>query len=324
MRHKVYVTEPIHPVAAARLTGTLPTEFGDLSLPREEIKLRLADATIILSKTDPLLIDREIIDAAPNLVHIARHGSGYSNVDLDYASSRGISISYLSGLNVVSMAEYTIALMLLAARKLVPAVEQSREGNPPRDQFLGIELSGKTIGIIGVGQIGREVVKRASAFGMNVLGYHPRPRGKDFSGLDITLVALDELLARSDFVSIHTPLSSETRNLVGARELGLMRPGAYLLNLGRGGIIDEVALADALRANGIGGAVLDVLAHEPVRADEPLLAFDNCIILPHIAAMTEETQARTSMAVVENILAVSRGERPQFLANPQAWSLAHA
>lgn len=324
MRHKVYVTEPIHTEAAARLTGALPTEFGDISLPREEIKRRLADATIILSKTDPLLINREIIDAAPNLIHIARHGSGYSNVDVDYASSKGVSVSYLSGLNVVSMAEYTIALLLLAARKLVPAIEQSRKGNPPRSQFLGIELSGKTIGIVGVGQIGREVVKRASVLGMTVLGYHPRPQGKDFSGLDMILVEFDELLAKSDFVSIHTPLSAETRNLVGARELGLMKPGAYLLNLGRGGIIDEVALANALCNDRIGGAVLDVLAQEPVRADEPLLAFENCIILPHIAAMTAETQARTAMAAVENILAVSRGERPQYLANPQAWPPAHA
>src|SRR5690606_35884045 len=112
---------------------------------------------------------------------------------------------------------------------LVPAIEQSRNGNPPRDRFLGIELFGRTLGVIGIGRIGREVVRRAATFGMTVLGFHPRPEGKDLSGLNMTLVPLDELLTRSDFVSIHTPLSDETRNLIGFRELALMKRGAYLL-----------------------------------------------------------------------------------------------
>ena len=182
-----------------------------------------------------------------------------------------------------------------------------------------MELLGKTFGIIGVGRIGREVIQRVRAFGMQVLAYHPRPQGKDFSGLDMTLVSLDELLARSDVVSVHTPLTDETRNLIGARELSLMKPTAYFMNVGRGGIVDEVALAEILRERRIAGAVLDVLASEPVSANDPLFQYDNCIILPHIATMTAETQARTAMAAVENILSFCRGERPPYLANPEAW-----
>lgn len=322
MQHKIFLTESIHPAAQALLASCFPIDVGDLSLPREEIKRRVADATVILSKTDPLKIDREIVDAARRLMHIARHGSGCSNVDMAYVTAKGISVSYVSGMNAVTIAEYTVGLMLLAARKLVSAVEKSRAGDPPRGQFLGIELSGKTFGIVGVGLIGREVVKRVRAFGMNVLAYHPRPQGKDFSGLEMTLVPFEELLARSDFISIHTPLTEETRNLFGAREFSLMKPMAYLLNVARGGIIDEAALAGALQENRLGGAVLDVLAYEPVRVDEPLLRCEKCIILPHIAAMTAETQARTGMAAVENILAFCRGERPRHLANPKVWKPA--
>jgi D-3-phosphoglycerate dehydrogenase len=322
MPHKIFITEPIHETAQRLLTGSFPTDVGDLSLARDEIKRRVADATVILSKTDPLKIDREIIDAAPRLRHIARHGSGYNNVDIGYATSRGVSVSYVSGLNTVAIAEYTVGLMLLATRKLVPAVEKSRAGDPPRGQFLGVELQGKTFGIVGLGLIGREVVKRVRAFGMEVLAYHPRPQGKDFSGLEITLVPFDELLARSDIVSIHAPLSPETRDMFGRRELSLMKPTAYLLNLGRGGIVDEIALAEALQARRLAGAVLDVLAHEPVSADEPLLRCESCIILPHIAAMTAETQARIAMGAVQNILAFCRGESPSHLANPEAWKPA--
>lgn len=320
MPHKIFVTEPIHQDAQDLLARHFPIDVGDLSFSRVEVKRRVADATIILSKTDPLRIDREIIDAAPRLVHISRHGSGYNNVDIAYASERGITVSFISGVNAVTIAEYTVGLMIMAARKLVSAVEKSRAGDPPRAQFLGTELYGKTVGIVGVGLIGREVIKRVRAFGMDVLAYHPRPRGKDFSGLEMTLVSFEDLLARSDVVSIHTPLSEETRNLFGERELSLMKPTAYLMNLGRGGIIDEMALLAALRDRRLAGAVLDVLADEPVQADNPLLGCENCIVLPHIAAMTVETQRRTARAAVDNILTFCRGEKPRHLANPAVWN----
>lgn len=319
MDHKIYLTEPIEATAQERLRRAFRIAVGDLSLSIKDHRRRVADATVLLSKSDPIRIDREFIDAAPRLRHIARHGTGYNNVDVAYATAKGISISYVYGVNAVAVGEYTVGLMLLVARKLVSAVEKSRLGDPARGQFLGMELLGKTFGIVGVGAIGREVIRRVQAFGMRILAYHPRPQGKDFSDLEMTLVPLDELLTRSDVVSIHTPLTDETRNLIGARELSLMRPNAYLMNLGRGGIIDEVALAETLRERRIAGAVLDVLANEPVRADNPLLQYENCIILPHIATMTAETQARTAMAAVENILSFCRGERPPYLANPEAW-----
>lgn len=319
MQHKVFLTEEIQPEAARRLRAALPIVVGHPGQSLDEVREQVADATIILSKTDPLRIGREIIDAAPRLVHIARHGSGYSNVDVDHATARGISVSYLHWLNTVAIAEYTLGLMLMAARNLVQAVERSRLGAPDRVALMGTELSGKTLGILGPGAIGIEVVRRAHAFGMRVLAYHPRPEGKDFSGLPMTLVPLRTLLSESDFVSIHTPLTPETRGVISTPELAAMKPSAWLLNLGRGGIVDEAALRAALEGGGIAGAVLDVLENEPVSASDPLLSCPGCIVLPHIAAMTVETQDRIAMAVVDDVCAVARGERPAHLANPSAW-----
>ena len=319
MRHKVFLTESIHPEADRKLRSQLPVVVGNPGLGLSEIRRLVADVTMILSKTDPIRIGPEIMDAAPGLIHIARHGSGYSNVDVEHATQRGVSVSYLHGLNTVTIAEYTLGLLLLAARNLVQAVERSRHGAPDRAALMGTELSGKTLGIVGPGAIGAEVVRRADAFGMRVLAFHPRPAGKDFSGLAMTLVPLETLLRDSDFVSIHTPLTPETRGLFGAREFARMKPTAWLLNLGRGGIVDEADLRIALDSGQIAGAVLDVLENEPVSAQEPLLGCARCMVLPHIAAMTQETQARTAMAAVDNLCAVARGERPVRLANPAAW-----
>jgi D-3-phosphoglycerate dehydrogenase len=175
MKDKAYVTEPIHEAALDVLKRHMDVIMGD-GQPRTKVRDLIGDCAFILSKTDPVVIDREIIDAAPRLRHIARHGSGYSNVDVAYASQKGVSVSYVSGVNAVAIAEYTMGLMLLASRKLLVAVEETRKGAPERSQFLGVELFGKTLGIIGLGTIGREVVKRAAAFGMKVLVYHPRRR----------------------------------------------------------------------------------------------------------------------------------------------------
>lgn len=321
MRHKIFITEPIHQSALARLAVSHPIEIGNPSLSRDEIKRRVNDATVILSKTDPLKIDREIIDSAPQLQHIARHGAGYNNVDVRYATAKGITVSYVRGASAASIAEYTVGLMVMAARNLVIAIEDTRTGNPSRERLSGMELSGKTFGIIGLGAIGREVAKRVHAFGMEVISYHPRLQDKDLFDLQVALLSLEDLLARSDVVSIHVPLNAETQNMIGRHELSLMKRSAYLLNLARGGIVDEAALADALNCGKLAGVVTDVLVNEPVTSDEPLLRCKNCIVLPHIASMTAETQERTAMMTVENILSFCRGERPPTLANAEAWNL---
>lgn len=316
MKDRVYLTEPIHEAALAVLRNHMDVVVG-AGQPSREARELIGCCNFILSKTDPVAIDRTLMDAAPRLRHIARHGSGYSNVDVDYASRKGITVSYVSGVNAVAIAEYTMGLMLLASRRLVFAVEQTRKGAPDRSQFLGMELSGKTLGIIGLGTIGREVARRALAFGMKVNVFHPRPEGKDFSGID--LVSRQELIAGSDVISLHVPLTRETRNIIGKDDFANMKKGVIILNLGRGGIIDEAALIANAQDGHVRAAVLDVVEHEPVAADDPLLRCPSILVLPHIAAMTEECQAAIAMEAVTNILRVQRGEKPPFLVNADVW-----
>ena len=314
---KVFLTEHIHPEAEDRLKAYVELDVGSTLMPKPELLERVADIDVLFNKTDPVLVDREVIDAAKNLKYIARHGSGYSNVDIAYATEKGVIVSNTPGVNAVSIAEYTFALMVMIARKLLPAALASRRGNPERLDFMGIELQGKVIGIIGVGHIGREVVQRALAFGMRVLAYHPRPSARKLTDLDLKLVDLETLLKQSDVVSIHAPLTPETKGLIGERELSLMKKSSYLINMGRGGMVDEAALANVLKSDRIAGAALDVLEEEPVQKDHPLLSMENALVLPHIASLTHESQRRTAMTAVEDILRFGRDERPKHLVNPE-------
>jgi len=314
----VYVTEPVHPDAQALLARHLDVDIGDEGLAPGELRRRVAGVDVILSKTDPIAIDAGVIDAAPKLRLIARHGSGYSNVDVDHATDKGILVTNTPGVNAVSVAEYTLGLMFAAARRIVPAAEACRAGGPDRLAFMGQELCGKTFGIIGVGQIGRQVVRRVDALGMRVLAHHPRPSARDLTDLPLELVDLDRLLEESDVVSLHLPLTERTRDMIGARELALMKPTAILLNLARGGVVDETALYRALERKALFAAATDVLAREPVRADEPLLRLGNCLVLPHIATVTAEAQRAVAMTAVEEILRFARGERPRHVVNPGA------
>jgi D-3-phosphoglycerate dehydrogenase len=316
---KVYLTEHIHPEAEKRLSAHVDLDVGETSTPKSTLIKRIAEIDVLFNKTDPVVVDRQLIDAAKNLKYIARHGSGYSNVDVSYATEKGILVSNTPGVNAVSIGEYTIALMIMIARKIFPAATASCRGNPERLDFMGMELLGKVIGIIGVGHIGREVVRRAQAFGMQVLAYHPRPSARKLTDLDLKLVDLETLLKQSDVVSIHAPLTQETRGLIGERELALMKRSSYLINMGRGGMVDEAALERALRSGSIAGAALDVLEEEPVQRDHPLLTLENALVLPHIGSLTHESQRRTAMTAVEDILRFDRGEKPKHLVNPEVF-----
>lgn len=315
---RVYVTEPIHADAQSLLQRHTSVIFGDEALPRDELFKKVVEAEVILSKTDPIRIDSTLMRAAPKLRLVARHGTGYSNVDLDYATKNGIAVCITSGVNAVAIAEYTIGLMLSSARKLPQANAACSEGAPDRIQFSGMQLTGKTFGIIGVGQVGRAVVDRVSALGMRVLAYHPRPSAKTLSGLPLELVDLDRLLQESDVVSLHAPLTPETKNLIGADELAKMKPHSILLNLSRGGVVDEAALFQALEQKRIFSAAVDVLEHEPVRKDEPLLSLDNCLVFPHIAAMTFETQREIAMTAARQCLDCLEGNIPNNIVNLDA------
>ena len=320
---RVYLTEPIHLEAQTRLSRSVDLDVGNDSLTVDDLRFRLSGSNVIISKTDPISIDSQIIDAAPALKLIARHGSGYSNVDVDYATKKGIVVTNTPGANAVSVAEFTLGLILMAARKMPQAMTACGLGNPDRLSYLGMELQGKIFGIVGVGRIGREVVKRVHALGMKVLAHHPRPSARGLSDLPLKLVDLGTLLSRSDVISLHVPLTPETRNLIGKDEIALMKRTAILINLSRGGVVVERALYEALASNRLHAAATDVLENEPVSADDPLHRLENCIVTPHIASVTEEAQRAVAFAAVEEVLRFARGEPLLHVVNPSALGLAH-
>ena len=318
MNSLLFITEPIHQDAQKLLRENTVADIGHDGLSRAEILTRVASAAVILSKTDPVIIDAELMAAAPKLRMVARHGTGYSNVDIGYATANGIAISTTAGVNTDAIAEYTVGLMLASARCIPQARAACVEGAPDRQQFAGVQITGKTFGIVGVGRIGRAVVERVSALGMKVLAYHPRPSARKLRNLPLELVDIETLLRQSDVVSLHVPLTPDTTNLIGATELAMMKAQAILLNLSRGGVVDEKALYQELSQNRIFAAATDVLAREPVRSDEPLLSLSNCIVLPHIAAMTFETQREIAMTAARQCLEAMAGKVPQNIINPDA------
>ncbi len=322
MSAQIYVTEPIHEDALWLLRQNATVEVGCGSWSRSEVLSRVAPVQVMLSKTDPVIIDADLMAAAPNLRLVARHGTGYSNVDIDYATANGIAVSITAGVNTEAISEYTVGMMLAAARCLPQASAACASGSPDRHSFAGIQITGKTFGIVGVGRIGRAVVERVAALGMKVLAYHPRPSAKHLVDLPLEIVNLETLLRDSDVVSLHVPLNPETLNLIGAPELAMMKRRAILLNLSRGGVVNEIALHKALSNNQIFAAATDVLVNEPVRADEPLQGLPNCIVLPHIAAMTLETQREIAMTAAAQCLDGAAGIVPKHIVNPD--SLKHA
>ena len=267
---------------------------GEDPPPRAELLdgAREADALLALL-TDR--VDAELIDAAPRLRAVANYAVGTDNVDLRAATARGIPVGNTPDVLTETTADLAFALMLAAARRLVEADAAVRAGEWPEWQpgaFLGHDVHGAVLGIVGFGRIGRAVARRAEGFGMTVLHGLPLP----------------ELLERSDFVSVHTPLTPDTRGLVGEAALRRMKPTAYLVNTARGPVVDTDALVGALRAGEIAGAALDVTDPEPLPADHPLLDAPNLLVLPHLGSATHATRERMADMAADNLLAGLRGE----------------
>jgi glyoxylate reductase len=263
-------------------------------------------------------IDDELLEKAPKLRMIANYGVGYDNVDLSAATARGIWVSNTPGVLTDATADITIALMLAVARRVVEGDERVRAGQfkywAPL-LFLGHDVSGKTLGIIGLGQIGKAVARRARAFDMNIV-YHNRKRIPESQERDLAVryVTIGELLAQADFVSLHVTLSQATRHLIGAHELKLMKPSAYLINASRGPVVDEEALVEALRTGAIAGAGLDVYEREP-ELTSGLVELRNVVLLPHVGSATLETRTKMAALAAENLLAGLRGEVPPNCLN---------
>ena len=259
----------------------------DWETARFEAALETADAVIVRSGTK---VTRQFMEKAPNLQVVGRAGVGVDNIDLDAATERGIPVLNAPAGNTVSAAELSFALILASARKVAAADRSVRAGEWQRSRFAGTELRGKVLGLVGAGRIGGEVARRAKAFGMTVIAHDPYLSEDRADELGIEPVSLDEVVERGDVVSLHVPLNASTKGMIGAEELEAMKPEAFLVNVARGGVVDEAALAEALHEGHIAGAALDVYENEPLEEDSPLREAPNAVLTPHLGASTSEAQ----------------------------------
>jgi D-3-phosphoglycerate dehydrogenase len=278
-----------------------------------EYPLSSADLSEKIPGYDALILgldacDASVIEAADKLEVISRNGAGYDKVDLGAASEKNIVVMYAPGMNTIGVAELTMGLMYSLARDLPNISTSARQGKWQRSQ--GWELSGKTLGIIGLGAIGCEVAKRALANDMRVVAFDPY--AKPYSSVE--LVSLDEVTEQADILSLHTALTPETQHLINAESLAHMKDGAYLINTARGGLVDEVALCDALKNNKLAGAAMDAFEIEPPEGN-PLLGLLNFIATPHIGANTKESVARANLQAAKNVLDILQGRENPFILN---------
>jgi glyoxylate reductase len=290
--------------------------------PRQELAARLAEAEGLLCLlTDS--VDAALLARAPRLRAISTVSVGVDHVDLEAATARGIPVGHTPGVLTETTADLAFALLLASARRVAEADRWVRSGGWTRvwepDLLLGADLHGATLGIVGLGAIGRAVARRARGFDMEVLAWSRRrhPLG-DLEG-HVAWAELPDLLRRSDFVSVHVALTHETRGLVDAAALAVMKPGAFLVNTARGGVIAEEALVAALRSGRLGGAGLDVFASEPLDPQSPLLTLPNVVVTPHIGSASQATRARMAALAVENLLAGLAGARMRHCANPSVY-----
>ncbi len=296
---------------------------SDSPPPRLTEALGSADAVIVRL---PGRMTRDMIASAPRLRVIATAGAGFDHIDIASATAAGIAVVNSVGIGPNPVAEHAVGLMLALARRIVVGdARLRREGWTGRDELLvrdrGTELSGKTVGIIGFGFIGRRVAEIcAGAFSNRVLVYDPLLDDPVFAAAKVERRgSLPELLPEADFVTVHAPLTEDTRHLIGAAELAMMKPTAYLINCARGGLVDPAALTAALEEGRIAGAGIDVFDPEPPERNHPLFRLENIIVTPHLAGLSRETNRRLSMSAAEQVLQVLAGDRPPRLVNPEVW-----
>jgi D-3-phosphoglycerate dehydrogenase len=277
-----------------------------------------ADALLVRSATK---VDLEALEAAKRLKVVARAGVGLDNVDVKAATQQGVMVVNAPTSNIVSAAELAVALMLAAARNIAPASQALKQGEWKRSRYTGTELYEKTVGIVGLGRIGVLVAQRLSAFGMKVIAYDPYVQAGRAAQMGVRLVTLDELLAESDFMSVHLPKTPETVGLIGEEQLAKVRPSLVLVNAARGGIVDEQALFNALKEGRIAAAGVDVFAQEPC-TDSPLFELENVVATPHLGASTDEAQEKAGVAVARSVRLALSGELVPDAVNVQGGLIA--
>jgi D-3-phosphoglycerate dehydrogenase len=273
------------------------------------------DALVVRARTKAT---KEVIEKASKLKVIGRAGIGVDNIDVKAATAKKISVVNAPKSSTTSVAELAIGHMLAIARMIPKADKSMKEGKWDKKSFMGAELYGKTLGLIGLGRIGAETAKRAHAFGMKTIAYSPHAKPEDAHKAGVELCNLDRVLTESDFISIHTKKTPENQGMLGVAEFAKMKPKAYLVNCARGGIVDETALYNALKDKKIAGAALDVFSSEPPEKT-PLATLDNIILTPHIGASTKEGQERAGVQVAEQVLMALKGTKPECIVNPDVW-----
>jgi len=307
MQHRVLVADDLSAEGVRILRAAGLAVDVKVGLKPEELEAVIGDydAVAVRSATK---ITAKVLEKATRLKVVGRAGVGVDNVDLPAATRRGVVVMNTPGGSSVTVAELTVAMIMALSRHIAQATSSVKAGKWEKKRFQGRELAGKTLGVVGIGNIGSVVVDRCQAMKMRVLAYDPFISAEAAANMGVELVSLEELWRAADVVSLHVPLTDLTRNLVNARTLAQMKKGALLVNCARGGIVDEKALAEALASGHLGGAALDVFEKEPPAADHPLFKVDNFIATPHIGASTEEAQAAVAVAIAEQLaLYLSQG-----------------
>lgn len=321
----VYVTRPIASEALDRVAAAAEMRvWDDPDTPpsRETLlrEVREVDGLLCLL-TDT--IDETVIAAAPKLRVISNYAVGYDNIDVAAATARNIMVCNTPGVLTETTADLAWALLMAAARRIVGADTHLRDGKwkswSPQ-LMLGQDIHGATLGLVGLGRIGEAVARRARGFGMRVLYTEVAPKPEAEAEHRAEFVDLETLLRTADFVSLHTPLTEGTRHLIGAEQLSWMKPTAVLINTSRGPVVDQKALAEALRERRIFAAGLDVFESEPISMDDPLLELDNVVLLPHIASASVATRTKMANMAADNLIAGLSGQRPTNLVNPEVMS----
>ena len=320
---KVYVTRQLFPEAIKIVKEVAEVEIfeGENNpIPRDLLLKKAREVNGLI----PLLTDRidaELMDQADNLKVVSNYAVGYNNIDVDEATKRGIRVTNTPGVLTDTTADYAFALMMATSRRIAEADKYIRDGEwihawGPK-MFIGGDVHGKTLGIVGIGRIGSAMVPRARGFNMDVIYYDCVRNSKKERELNLEYKTLEDVLENSDFVSMHVPLTPETRHMISEKQLRMMKPTAYLVNTSRGPVIDEEALYKALKEGWIAGAALDVHEKEPTNPNSPLLDLDNIIVTPHIASASVETRTKMAVIAATNCAAVMRGMEPPNLVNPE-------
>lgn len=319
---RILIVEPVAQAGLDLLSAAHETDVR-LSLSRDDVLAALADgggwdAVVVRSQTR---VDAELLAAAaPRLSVIGVASVGTDRIDVEAATRAGVMVVNAPTGNTIAAAEHTMALMLALLRQVPAANASVQAGEWERARYTGRELRGKTLGIIGLGKIGKAVARRALGFEMRLLTNDPYLTADQASEVGAKLVALPELLHRSDVITVHTPLTPQTRGLIGRAQLDAMQPGAFILNVARGGIVDEPAVADALRSGQLAGAAFDVFSTEPMAADSPLRGAPNLVLTPHLGASTAEAQDRVGVEMAEQVLMALSGVTPPHAVNAPAVS----